>query len=152
MDENLQRDTRLRIDEIADLITRRPANWESHVHDRLQLLRNVLHVYDAPGGGGGAWDPNPGGGGGGDSGGEPDLGTGQQLKDYLPLWDLPDDDAMSKHGADKLEVWSVKCTLGRYYQLKNPAPPEVCAGGWHNLGSGGVRPDWEDVIRRGIQP
>src|SRR5262245_7032885 len=44
---------------------------------------------------------------------DPDLGTGQQLKDYLPEWDRPDADVMNAKGVSQLMVWSVKNALKR---------------------------------------
>jgi len=76
---------------------------------------------------------------------DPDLGTGQQLKDYLPDWDLPDAEAMAKNSASMLMVWSVKNALKRGgLKLKNPAP-EGSDRGWRVYPAGfPVPPDWRD--------
>lgn len=54
---------------------------------------------------------------------DPDLHTGQQLRDYLPDWDKSDEDVMRERGVSQLMVWSVKNALRRGgLQLHHPAP------------------------------
>lgn len=74
---------------------------------------------------------------------DPDLGTGQQLKDYLPAWDRPDAEVMTSQGVTQLMVWSVKNALKRGgFSLKFPAPPGSEAG-WKVYPAGfPVPPDW----------
>jgi hypothetical protein len=74
---------------------------------------------------------------------DPDLGTGQQLRDYLPDWDKPDDVVMAEKGVSQLMVWSVKNALRRGgLTLKFPAPPGSDAG-WKVYPAGfPVPPDW----------
>lgn len=74
---------------------------------------------------------------------EPDLGTGQQLHDYLPAWDKPDEQVMTEQGVTQLMVWSVKNALKRGgLMLKYPAPAGSEAG-WKVYPAGfPVPPDW----------
>lgn len=74
---------------------------------------------------------------------EPDLGTGQQLRDYLPDWDKPDEQVMAEKGVSQLMVWSVKNALRRGgLALRYPAPPGSDAG-WKVYPAGfPVPPDW----------
>lgn len=64
---------------------------------------------------------------------DPDTGTGQQLKDYLPFWDRSYDD-LEAEGLSEIEISAVKNALERSgFVLKFPAHPD--SGGhwrvWH---------------------
>lgn len=144
MDKSLRDETRLRIDETLDLAQRLYENpqasnferstWFNGIKDRCQLLRNVLGV--ALGSGGQAMN-------------DPDTGTGQQLKDYLPEYDRPTADVMADKGLTEREVEAVKVALENGgLTLQHPSDPKYHGQGWH-LESGNLPPDWEERIRQG---
>lgn len=82
--------------------------------------------------------------------GDADTGTGQQLKDLVTEYDKPDEQALAEHpGLPLLGLWAIKNGLeSEGYHLGNPAPSVTKGGGWHNLGHGGVPPDWEELVRK----
>lgn len=144
MDKGLRAETKLRIDELQDLAERLHANpgasnferstWLNGIKDRCTLLKNVLGVAL---------------GNGGKTVNDPDTGTGQQLKDYLPDFDRPTADVMADKGLTEQEVESVKIALENGgLTLQHPSDPKYHGGGWH-LESGNLPPDWADRIRKG---
>ncbi len=48
-------------------------------------------------------------------------------------------------------VNAVKIALeSKGIKLQYPSDPKYHGGGWHNVGSGGLPPDWEERIRKGL--
>lgn len=79
---------------------------------------------------------------------DPDTGTGQQLADYLPYWDKPDE-ALEADGHSLVAIHAVKAGLAsKGLHLKYPAP-EAGAPGFHDLGQGGIPANWEELVRQG---
>lgn len=135
----LREETRLRVDEIDDLVKTQPDNWEAMIRDRTQLVRQLLDgalatIEPMAGDQPIIHDGSPAG--------EPSTGTGQDLASYLPDWDLPDDEAMARNGATQLMVWSVKEALRRGgLTLKYPGPGNPL--GWRVYPAGFPVPaDW----------
>lgn len=139
MDKGLRAETKLRIDEVADLAQRLHDNpqaskferstWLHGVEDRLQLLRNVLGVALGDGG-------TP-------------VNEVSSLDEQLPDWDRETSVIAAEKGISEQMVEAVKVSFeNKGYTLKFPSDPKYHDPQWH-LVHGGLPADWEERIRTG---
>lgn len=142
MNDDLKAQTRARIDEIDDLATRMAdddnavrADLLDQIMARTELLRNVLGVALS-----GQEKPVS----------EPRTGTGQGIDDYIPLYDLPDEEIMARDGLPLVAVRAIKDGLLRAGKTLRYPPPVDHAKGWHVFKAGEPMPaDWQERLKGG---